>query len=393
MSSTISPQFYHSHSDPALKRLREEGGICFENDIFQESISELFDIEHPDLKPEHPDYSARKSSFLDELGKKGELNDQGVWVYYPWSKTLVHFPEEEVYLRLRSSRNRNLITEDERKVFQAKTVAIAGLSVGSNILNTLVLISGPRHIKIADQDTISVPNLNRIMANAASVGLNKAEYFARKALEVDPFLKIEVFSQGLTAATLEDFLVSPKVDLLIEEMDNAYLKVEIRKIAKANGVPVIMAADNGDGVLVDIERFDEEPDRPLFHGRLEQVVDVNSLSENLSFPQKMVIIASIVNLAEATPRAQESLGEVGKTLNTWPQLGTAALMAGVVLTFVARRILLGLPVASGRYSLGLEEYFVPDYNSSEQQQIRKQQTDAVMDGFNRLLNQLINQKG
>lgn len=383
-----SVNFYSSNKEDEVRKLHSNQDIAFVHDIFADCLSELFDIENPSLKSDSMSYRSEKEKYLRMWEAKGSFDDQGSWVYYPWLKTLVHFPNEPEYLKLRASRNRNLITTEEQRVFQSKKVAIAGLSVGSNVLNTLVLISGPRYLKIADHDTISVPNLNRIMAPAHAVGLNKAVFFARRTLEVDPFIKIEVHQEGLDKKNLETFLTNPKVDLFIEEMDNAFLKIESRKIARRAGIPVIMAADNGDGVLVDIERFDIEDDRPLFHGRLDKVIDLNAIKEDLTFPEKMVIIANIVNLEEASSRAQDSLGEVGKTLNTWPQLGTAALMAGVTLSFIARRLLLGLPIASGRYGIQMEDYFVPNFNSKEETEKRKKHTEKVIRDFEALQKQL-----
>ena len=363
-----------------LERLRAERPIVTENDIFEHCLDELFEIENPSLKPDSPGFAEEREKFFATWVDKGSFDQQGVWVYYPWSQSLVHFPSEEVYIKLRTSRNRNLITTEEQAIFQSKTVGIAGMSVGSNILNTLVLIGGPRHIKISDMDVISVPNLNRLMAPAQAVNLNKAVYFARRSLEVDPFLTIDVYPNGLNPEDFTDWFQEPKLDLYIEEMDNPYLKIESRKEARRLGIPVIMAADNGDGALIDVERFDIEPDRPLFHGRLEKY-DLGNITPNMPFPMKLAIIADIVHLDEATPRAQDSLGQVGTVLNTWPQLGTAALIAGVTMSFVGRRILLGESMPSGRYSLELEDSLVPETQTNEYREWRKLHTKQVMESF------------
>ena len=367
----------------ALEKLRVERPVTLENDIYEHCLEELFEIENPSLKPGHPGFVDAKEKFFQVLRDKGPFSEQGVWVYYPWSQSLVHFPSEDIYVKLRTSRNRNLITADEQKIFQSKTVGIAGMSVGSNVLNTLVLNGGPRHIKISDMDVISVPNLNRLMAPARAVNMNKAIYFAQRSLEIDPFLKIDVYSNGLNTGDFKGWFEEPRLDLFIEEMDNPYLKIESRKEARRLGIPVIMAADNGDGVLIDVERFDLEPDRPLFHGRLDKY-DLDSITPNIPFPKKLAIIADMVHLEEATPRAQDSLEQVGKELNTWPQLGTAALIAGVTMSFVARRVLLGDSMLSGRYSLDLESSLVPETQSPGYKRWRAQHTKEVMENFEQL---------
>ncbi len=376
-SSNYEIQLFHDPDDSNLKKLREKNEVIFEVDAYAHCLDEYFDILHPWLKPGNAVYTATHKDFISNIGQ----SDKPVYVYYPWSKTLLKIPNETIFTALRTSRNRNLVTSEEQAILRTKKVGIAGMSVGSNILNTLVLTGTSKHIKIADFDVISVPNLNRLMAPVSSVGTNKAIFFARKSLEVDPYMTIEAFSNGLTEDKFEQFFSQPKIDLYVEEMDSPYLKIASRKLAKKLKIPVIMAADNGDGILIDVERFDLEPDYPMFHGALDSVIDLETISPHLTFAQKLTIIANMVHLDEATPRAQNSLEEVGTVLNTWPQLGTAALLAGVALTYVARRILLGEPMPSGRYHITLEDQLVPGYTSPKQKKDRKIHTDKVMKGF------------
>src|SRR3989344_7662382 len=224
--------FFEGRDDQKLKALEKSGEILDEIDIFEDCLNELFEIEHSWLKPSNGSFLPAKEAYLRGWKKKGPFKDQGVWVYYPWLKLLMHFPDEETYVRLRTSRNRNLVTEDEQAILNTKTIGIAGMSVGSNILNTMVLTGLGRHFKIADFDTISVPNLNRIMAPASAVGMNKAVYFARRALEVDPFLKIEAFPKGLRKQDFQSFFLDKKIDVFVEEMDSPYMKIETRKFAR-----------------------------------------------------------------------------------------------------------------------------------------------------------------
>lgn len=376
-SSDHRIQFFHELNDQELKKIRKNKNVVFEVDAYTQCLSEYFDTLHPWLKPGNLVYDATYQDFLIEFKKI----DKPVYVYYPWSKTLLKVPNETIFTALRTSRNRNLITSEEQAVLRTKVVGIAGMSVGSSILNTLVLTGTTKHVKIADFDVISVPNLNRLTAPVSAVGMNKAIFFTRRSLEVDPYMIVESFSDGLTQDNFDQFFSKPQIDLYVEEMDNPYLKIASRKIARKLKIPVIMAADNGDGVLIDVERFDLDPNYPMFHGALDSIIDLETISPQLTFAQKLTIIANMVHLDEATPRAQNSLEEVGTVLNTWPQLGTAALLAGVALTYVARRILLGEPMPSGRYHITLEDQLVPGYTSHKQKKTRKNHTDKVMKGF------------
>jgi hypothetical protein len=145
-----------------------------------------------------------------------------------------------------------------------------------------------------------------------------------------------------------------------------------------------MAADNGDGALIDVERFDEDPDRPILHGNLNKIIDVEHLKKDLSFKEKLALIANIVRLEQATTKAQMSLGDVGKTLNTWPQLGTAAITCGVTLSYIARKILLGEKMKSGRYAFSLDDRLDNRHNKLSTRVKRKLITSVVMKKFKQL---------
>jgi hypothetical protein len=47
--------------------------------------------------------------------------------------------------------------------------------------------------------------------------------------------------------------------------------------------------------------------------------------------------------------------EIGKTLDTWPQLASDVLHGGASVTIAARNILLGNTILSGRYFMDLQQ--------------------------------------
>jgi len=97
----------------------------------------------------------------------------------------VHLPDPETYFRLRTSRNRQLVTDDEQRCFRDGAVAVGGLSVGFSILHNLVLGGGPRHVRIADFDRLSVPNLNRLAHSVTEIGVRKTRLAARRVYELE----------------------------------------------------------------------------------------------------------------------------------------------------------------------------------------------------------------
>ena len=111
---------------------------------------------------------------------------------------------------------------------------------------------------------------------------------------------------------------------------------------------------DNDGVIVDVERFDTEPDRPIFHGRVDlSKYNINDMSRE-SFIQ---MANEIIDPKLFTPRQWESIQQVGTALSGIPQIGTAASIAGATVAYVVRQIVTKQPMPSGRYILSCEQAF------------------------------------
>ena len=139
-------------------------------------------------------------------------------------------------------------------------------------------------------------------------GLNKATLAARRIAELDPYLPVEVFNRGITAESVDRFLDG--IDILVEECDSLDTKVLVRQTARARRIPVLMAT--GDRGLLDVERFDAEPQRQILHGLLGDV-DLAELSE-LPSKDKVPYALRMMDGARLSPRMAASLVEVGSTL-------------------------------------------------------------------------------
>lgn len=250
--------------------------------------------------------------------------------------------DERAYFQERTMRNRNVITAEEQEKFRDGVIGIAGLSVGSSILMAIVQSGGPKKIKIADFDVVEVSNLNRMRATISDLGVSKTEVAARQVKSLDPFAELTLFEKGLTADNLEDFLNG--LDVFIDEMDSIDLKIAAREICKKRGISVVMATDNGDGAIVDVERFDQEPGRAIFHGRLEGV----DIKENW-----LTVANAIIGEEYLTERMKSSL----KHGPPVPQLGTGAGIAGSCVAYVVRMMLTDQPMKSGKYIISPENIF------------------------------------
>ena len=345
-------------------------------DQYLSAIEELFLLRNPQYRFDK-NYQADFQSFLQKHTDGKSAEEIGAWFYFPWLHQIIHYLPEELHVELKTGRNKNLITKEEQKRYYQSAIGILGMSVGSHVALTIGLIGGVKHIKLADLDIISASNLNRIRSGFPTVGLSKVKLVARMIFEMNPYTEVEIYPNGATEENLEDFLVGKrKLDVLVEEMDNPYFKIKARYLARERRIPIIMAADNGDNIIVDVERFDLSGDLPILHGMLGDMTPEDF--KNVPPQDLPRTIAKMAGANIATLRMQESVLEVGKTLYSWPQLGTAATLCGATLAYLSRKIILGDDIQSGRYQVNLDSIFEHNYGSPKQEKSRKEKTEEFL---------------
>jgi hypothetical protein len=329
------------------------------------ALGELFDIYYPAKKDSKT--AAEVKDFINKT-TKDNTNDWGVWVYYPWLNKVIHFPPVKDFRALRTSRNRNLITVVEQAKLYDTTILIAGMSVGSNVVEALISQGIGSRFVLVDMDVIEPTNLNRIRAPYYHVGLHKVEAISRKVWEIDPFMEIIDYRDGLNIGNLKEILENHKPDILIDEMDELGMKIAVREAAKKHRLPVIMAADDGDDALIDIERYDLNPDQGLFSNRIpDKIIDEIKRGQIPRARLGFMIGKYFVGTDNIPLRMYQSLMEVGKTLPSWPQLGGAAALSGISLAYVSKRIILGQGTVEGRVLVSLDQKLGKDHLDEEHQ--------------------------
>jgi tRNA threonylcarbamoyladenosine dehydratase len=333
-------------------------------DTLADDLEDLFKLHFPFINPASPEYLITRARYADHYPwQEPALSSGGDWFYFPWRRTLVRLPDEPRYQELRTARNLFLVTRQEQADYYASHVAFAGLSVGSSALNTLVLNGGAKTVSIADPDVLATVNLNRLNASVCDLGVSKVTLARRRVLELNPYAVVHSYP-GVDDANLAAFLGgSEPVNALVEEMDELRLKAVVRFAARDRGIPVVMATDDGDSALLDVERFDLEPDRPLFHGTVPEDVLRNIPLE--PSPAQRVTIASAIVGPNISTRTQNSMQLVGNQIPTWPQLATAAAVSGAAVTYAVRRIVTGQDMPSGRYRVCLDAALDTDFGTSE----------------------------
>ena len=356
-------------------------------DTLVNQLEELFLSRNPKLKRNPELAKKRVAEFLAASKKKYPLEQQGKWVYFPWNNTLVHIVDEPGFFELRTSRNHNLITKEEQEILKSFRIGITGLSVGNSAALGLGL-EGFETMRLADFDELSLSNLNRIRGSITQLGLNKTIMTAHQMYELDPYAKLEVFPEGIKGEKdLRAFIAGPpKLHILIDETDDVIMKIRLRVVARKLRIPVISVADNGDSAIADVERFDLEPNRSLYHGLLGKVE--REKLEHISFGAKIKLINKMVGVQYVASRMKQSLLQVGESLYAWPQLGGAAMLSGAAIAYLVKKIALGGQIPSGKYDVNLERIFDSQYDSLKAKKKRDQETQQFLGVQNRIFSSL-----
>jgi len=365
------PAIFNLRHESDRKRLRtlfSKRRIQQVADDYREQLRELFAVKNPS-KVYEPEFDNEFKNFLRKLEKNRPLWQQGRWVYFSWLFTLVHILEDEDFQLVRTARNKNLIEDGEQEKFYNAVVGIGGLSVGNSVALAIVLQGGAKRIRLADHDRLALSNTNRIRVGVQNLGLSKVEMTARQIYEINPYAKVDILSEGLTRRNIGKFFSGPpRLDIVIDELDNLAVKYLIREQARKHKLAVVMAADNGDNAVVDIERYDLNPKTPFFHGRMGKV----TYSQLTSLDKFGIgkLITKHVGPENVTIRMQQSLLEMGKTIVSWPQLGGAALINGSAVAYCVRKILNNQPLENDRALISLDEKLEPNYYWSVQKKKR-----------------------
>lgn len=342
-SSQESHSFYrmsNSRDCEALEILLRENQGCAVVDEIEGQLKDLIKLENPSISLNEKEYQDKISSKLN--GRN--LNEFGVWVYYPWKNILVHLLDEEDFIRVRTIRNAYKISPEEQAELRNKKIGVVGLSVGQSAVMALAMERIGGELRIADFDNLELSNMNRIRAGVHELGLLKGEIVKREIAEIDPYLKVVFYEKGITNETIDDFLKSDGgIDLLVEECDSSDVKIKLRKKCASMGIPVVM--DTSDRTILDIERFDLDKEYPILHGLVsKELVDL----EEFTPEQKREVLFQCIDLSKVSERGRLSLGEIGKTITTWPQLATDVIIGGAIVAMAARMILLKQGIKSSR---------------------------------------------
>ncbi|MEZ4862674.1 MAG: Rv1355c family protein [Caldilineaceae bacterium] len=352
---TWQPQILDLRRAPdrhAFEALKPQGKLWSIHDTIEEQIEDLVRTRNPQWI-KRPVDAAQVKAEMAALLNGIPLDEYGRWVYYPWSGEMVHLLPPAQFRELRLNRNQNKITHAEQEQLDQITIGIAGLSVGNAVAMALAIEGIGGHLKLADFDRLDLSNMNRIRAKVSDIALPKTMLCARQIFEMNPYAQVELFANGLKAENLEAFFGGdPALDIVIDECDDIRIKFLLREAARARGIPVLM--ETSDRGMLDVERFDREPQRPLFHGLLGDTTAAD-VPANLTNEEKVPFVAPIIGVDALSARCGASMIEIGETITTWPQLGSEVLLGGATVSAAVRALVLNGELASGRRYIDLAD--------------------------------------
>jgi len=365
-NTVVKPIFFKLTDSVERQKLEQlvdsQSQICILDEI-ESQLQELIKLRYPKIKFTSDELKNKISEYLNNQ----PIEEYGVWVYYPWKNTLVHLLDEAEFVEVRTNRNQYKITPEEEITLGTKKIGIIGLSVGKAIAMTIALERICGELVLADFDVIELSNLNRIQTGVHHFNVKKTVVVAREIAEIDPYLKVTCYHDGLTDENITDFFTKDgKLDICIEVCDGLTTKIEARQKAKALKIPVVM--NSSDRGTTDIERYDLNPDLPLLHGLIDHL-DLSLVKQAKTNEEKVPYLLPMLGIETSSERLKASMLEIESTITTWPQLASGVVFGGGICTDVCRRILLNQFTNSGRYFVDTEKEIndeVTDYISASQ---------------------------
>ncbi|MDA1190711.1 MAG: ThiF family adenylyltransferase [Candidatus Poribacteria bacterium] len=298
--------------------------------------------------------------------------DYGVYAYYPDANELVHYCPRYWHRVVSVASNSKLIADPKgelswreiRGVFEETVVAVAGGSVGSNILHSVVMDLRPNDVKIADKSVFKMENINRVRLGYKDIVRNnelrrnpmdlmlrnKAQVAASQLYAIDPYVNVHVYDGGITEATIARFFEGDEDEsattFLVEEIDDPRMKVRLREEARKRGIPVLMMTDVGSCVQLDLMRYDLDPTFPLAYGTSDDYLhDATNAVYDRGGDRDAFF--AFVDALIGTDYRQDELNDILNgnsevpTSTIIPQLGSTAAMAGAIAAETIARIQLG----------------------------------------------------
>jgi hypothetical protein len=307
------------------------------------------------LRPDTDEFRAfqREEALWRQKGRA-----YGTWVLYPERNDLAWYPTAELW-ELAQTVTSGLLYRDfgltgsfgaMRQQLRQLHVAVAGCSVGWRIIDGLTRYR-VGSMKVADRKPGAARGNNRAPHTYWEItrDTSKALSVARRLHAEDPFLRLAVYSDGLSAENISAFVGGdpargePAASIVFDEMDDLAAKLKLRRACKEHRVAYAMISDVGPCALVDFHDWSRLPELPLVFGENDTVCE-NLIERLAASPNdlalKLDVTLKLVGGVASFPGEIGRLltGEAGSESPTrgFPQDGSTCMYGGVL----AARLLL-----------------------------------------------------
>ncbi len=342
MSSSESlwtPPEFLDQSD--VDRLGSEPGIR----VFDASAyisKDLFEMRHGRNEVD-PVLAKKEKMELSEY-----VEESSKWVYFHWNGKIVRYPSLQDHYDIRTWRNKNLILAEEQERLGELRIATIGMSVGSNINDQLVQSGIGGDFLFADKDTLSPSNLNRITAEMADVGLKKTVIMGRKISATDPYLGQLHLPDGYVGQETDSILEDWRPDVIFDEVDNLVVKAQLRRVAQRLCVPLLMMGDIDKKPILDIERYDIDPEVKPFNGKISSEMYERLLEDKVAPEEVLGLLVALNGEENISERLFASA--TNPDLGGLPQRGSTAKSGASLSAIAIEAIFLDALDDSGTYT-------------------------------------------
>ncbi|MGL4653268.1 tRNA threonylcarbamoyladenosine dehydratase [Cetobacterium sp.] len=121
--------------------------------------------------------------------------------------------------------------------------------VGGFVVESLVR-AGVGELTVVDFDTVDITNLNRqVVATMDTVGQDKVEVIKRRALSINPDIKVNAYKEKFFKDKKDLFFSEDKkYDYIVDAIDLVTAKLDLITIAKELKIPIISSMGTGNKI-------------------------------------------------------------------------------------------------------------------------------------------------
>jgi len=143
------------------------------------------------------------------------------------------------------SRTKLRIGENKLKKIQKANILVVGLGGVGAYAAENICRAGVKKMTIIDGDTFQESNLNRQLgALKSTIGMLKAEYMAKRLLDINPNLEITSVNKYITDEEMAKYDIR-KFDYIIDAIDTLSPKLNLIKNALKNNIPIVSSMGAG----------------------------------------------------------------------------------------------------------------------------------------------------